>query len=507
MLEIKEYKPKGIEKAINILQKAINTPNKKFLVYYDPDIDGLVAGYLAEELLKLLGKDEEVEYIINENRTHGFLIEDLEKYKDYFILAVDFGITREEIKKIVDSGIDIVSIDHHEIEDELIEYENQGYQGIVINNQYPFEPEEQRFLSGGGMVYYFMRAVLGKMTRQLDYESLAGISLLSDVRVTESLEARAFLERTFNNNSAFFQYLINLTKGEYLSSEKAQRYSGFGKLDRMYRNYVDFIFSPKFNALFRLNKGEDAIELLKINPEIVKKYMTNFELDKVKDKQNEIRDLIIEHLTGQEYSNLNVKGLTSNFSIEGDFKLSNFIGVACSKIKDNYKTTLVYKESKENYIERGSVRGLYDEVDYLSIFQSEGFNAAGHKGAFGVLDTDLSNINWESLNAKIKKAEEEVSKNLQALKKIVKINNLSTYMNNETYKKIPEYNSFVRSQNRIYLKYTGNNYTKRLLGKLILYTVDNIKVKCFDEDITMENGYILPMIEKGGYIEYTLNRI
>ena len=78
MLEIKEYKPKGTEKAINILQKAINTPNKKFLVYYDPDIDGLVAGYLAEELLKLLGKDVEVEYIINENRTHGFLIEDLE---------------------------------------------------------------------------------------------------------------------------------------------------------------------------------------------------------------------------------------------------------------------------------------------------------------------------------------------------------------------------------------------------------------------------------------------
>ena len=55
-IKIPEYMPKGIANAYWLLENEMKKgKDAKFCVYYDPDIDGLFSGLLAEEYLERLG--------------------------------------------------------------------------------------------------------------------------------------------------------------------------------------------------------------------------------------------------------------------------------------------------------------------------------------------------------------------------------------------------------------------------------------------------------------------
>lgn len=243
------YIPQGVQEASAILSKSTN-----YLVYGDPDIDGLVAMSLVMQLLQYYGKP--YQYHINENRAHGFMlpIESLEKLRGMTIIAVDFSISCEMLRTIVDRGVNIINIDHHETHcQELFTYENNGCSAVLINNQYCFEPESQRFQSGAGMVYHTFVNLLPEFMDSERNRALVGMTLLSDVREIENNNAMKFLETLYAWHDKYSEYLISLTKGAMKP--------GFGEQRHLDRNYVDFSFSPKFNALFRLNMGDIAVKL------------------------------------------------------------------------------------------------------------------------------------------------------------------------------------------------------------------------------------------------------
>ena len=88
------------------------------------------------------------------DRYHGFTI-DPKKLDGYLVIAADFTITEKEMQALVDSNVVVLSTDHHTCQKEFIDVSNEekGTRGIVINNQYPFEPETDEFLSGAGVFY------------------------------------------------------------------------------------------------------------------------------------------------------------------------------------------------------------------------------------------------------------------------------------------------------------------------------------------------------------------
>ena len=98
VLKIPEYRPNGLKNAVDLFEaEASKFQDAKFMVYWDPDIDGLFAGYIVEEFLKLLGLyNKNFKYKLNEKRKHGFFIKDSElaSLKGYTIIAVDFSITK-----------------------------------------------------------------------------------------------------------------------------------------------------------------------------------------------------------------------------------------------------------------------------------------------------------------------------------------------------------------------------------------------------------------------------
>lgn len=479
------FRPQGIKEAAEILRRDMQEGTRKFLVYYDPDIDGLIAGYLVSLFLRLCGIKFEV--FINTDRKHGFFLSPKD-YAGYTIIAVDFAIPN--IDDVMSEDIHLVNIDHHSIKCESLKtfYKDDILTGVVINNQYVFEPEEYRFQSGAGMVFYVLSALDSKFCTD-ENKALVGITLLSDVRPIENEHARKFLSITYTSSAPMIQYLISITRNKYDF--------GFGAL-KMDMNYIDFTFSPKFNALFRLNMGNEAIDAF------LNRTGDRIDFTKYRSLQNDIIDLILSKVRGVEGSNFVINFLDiSDLNIA--YTISNFIGVVCSRIEsEKCKTTMVFVKDGMRLL-RGSVRGISDVVDYLSIFRRLGLPCEGHQNAFGVLETDISKLNVAELDKCIKR-EEEKSKGIK--NKVVEVENLSIWsrLNNNA---IAISNIFCRNQFKVYLRYTGKNWAIEPIGKTgkaFMCTIDGVKVKCFSKDITPENGYILPMLDRG-YVNYYLRTL
>ena len=496
------YVPAGTEFAADILSRS----EGKFFVYGDPDVDGVFSAFFVCQVLEAFGKDYEI--YINQNRAHGFF------YEDIAVIAVDFHIKPDILEKLRQNNVKLINIDHHDIKDNSLYIYSLGdddrVDGVVINNQYFFEPDEQRYLSGAGMVYYVFANIIPHFDNAVN-RSIVGITLLSDIRPIENDNAKAFLRECYTCREPYIQRLIDLTRAEIDGN--------FGR-PVMERNYIDYTFSPKMNALFRLNMGDVAINITRgIKPA--------FNLDDARMYQNQIRDYIkskivspfntnkTAYLAGMDIRGQGMDIMPTNFNvyympdekISDTYKLANFIGLTCSQLKGSGISCIAYIGT-DKHIERGSFRGRFDSVDYLAIFRACGFSeesCAGHSNAFGFHDCDLDSIDWNTLNNRIGIAE-STAMQTEYENRIVEVSNLQFFTHGELLRNMAMTNIYVRDCFRSYIKYVGTNAERHPKGKMWEFIIDGIKVKCFDKDIDTSNGYILPIYERG-ILSYYLKNI
>ena len=218
------------------------------LVYFDPDVDGLISGLLACRALSMLKIP--FSWYINSNREHGFLLP-TEKVRGRNILCVDFLINRQKLEELVSAGCNILSLDHHDNGDTFIEYSYSDNLGVVINNQYGFEEDSSRYLSGAGVIFESFVSYLGEEFNTRENRALVGLSLLTDIRDIENRNARLYLQELYlHPYKGYIGYLLDNTVGsiDY----------GFG-LPCMDRNYVDFNFSPIINSCLRFGAQDMVV--------------------------------------------------------------------------------------------------------------------------------------------------------------------------------------------------------------------------------------------------------
>ena len=484
---MEHYRPHGIETVAHILSLS-----DKFMVYYDPDIDGGVSGRLARSLLQKFNKPHSVH--INENRAHGFKLSpaDVSTLVGSTIIMVDAGITKREIQWITDLGVNIINIDHHHTDEEEfvhVKSEKTNAEGVIINNQYSFEPDKWRFLSGAGVVYFVVNSLYPNLFGK-DEQALVGLTLLSDVRPLGSQEANEFLNVTYTHSSPLIDYFIRLTA--------PTKDFGFG-VQTFDRNFIDYTFSPKINALFRLNMGIDAIKVFDGT------YVNGADLNTFRIKQNENCDDILEGLRGISTEHLEIKYVPHDFKVKhSQYAITNCIGLAASKhLTKTGKTTLLYVE-KDGQVLRGSVRGLCEDVDYLSIFRKHGFNSEGHDGAFGVKAFDKSSVDYNALSDEIGQLERGYAQR-KYVDRVVEVSNLHLFISGQK-SAISDYNNYVRDNNRILLKYTGKNIREVQRGRMTEFYLDGVCVMSFEEGLNPTNGLIMPLRERGQYINFYLKK-
>ena len=485
---------------------------RPILLIGDPDVDGLLSLYLMTEFCNKFNL--KYEYYVNSRRKHGFFLNPKD-YGGYLIISADFTISESKVKEIVDSNIILLSTDHHSCQGEFICYKGVG---VVWNNQYPFEPEEDRYLSGAGVFYELVCSQYPEF-KCAEYEALVGVTLLSDVRAIENDKAKRYLRKTYHidTSEGYINHLI--------SSTMSNNSYNFGK-QRLDRNFIDYTLSPVINSLLRFDHTSVAVDF------ILGGYLPPEELE-LRDKQKKLLDLMEEKVLMMELPNVTVVALN-----EKDFDnidISSFIGYYCNRVMDrDGRVNCLGFVMKDGIVTRASFRGRYGDINYLKAFREIGISADGHSGAFGLIDFSPVDDLFLTTNSTI----EEIEKEHKTTIKVYSTTNLNLTVLQKG-SDMAEENCYVRDLFRSYIRYTGSNakilskyfkkeeltqedilkgveadevvkgvrykYIRDKLGNpipyYILYLVDGLKVKSFG--VSIEEGLILP-IKENGYINLYL---
>ena len=466
------------------------------LVYGDPDIDGLVS---MREFLLFLEKeleDDTIPYYVNNNRSHGFFIPP-EKLRGYFVFAVDFSVEQDKMEELVANGVTVVSVDHHECQEEFIFSSDDGssYEdiditsgspyGFVINNQYPFEDQEWLFQSGMGVLYHCIGEYYKQVHNSMDYlndettRALVGLTLLSDVRNIEMPEARQFLDSLYNHpNEGYIGYLIESVLGKDYA---------FG-LPCMDRNFVDYTFSPKVNSLFRFNRKDLACAFI---------LGYGYPLEDYQAMQREFVEHLEKNIIIKEYPNISFIEIPSTgLTKQEKSYVTNFVGLLASRYVSSSNVVIAYYSDNGEY-GRASFRGSIQSIDFRRELNKLGLDGRGHASAYGILGFQPSVELFQALSKRC----EELFKDIKEEIIFRDVPHLAMWIKTPSkgYRTSKE-NCYLLNHHRVYLRYTGDISRiekKRGNDKYSVYSVDGIEVRCFDNDLTFENGLILPMLEKG----------
>lgn len=501
----------GTDRFQEILNKNITRP---VLLYGDPDLDGLLSLYLMIRWFTKYFPDKKYQYYVNDKRSHDFGIEP-SKLSGYLVISADFHIDRAKLQEIVDADVAIISTDHHEIEKDFVDVHSATAEGIIINNQYPFEPQEDRYLSGAG-VWYELICSMYPDFKSKELEALVGVTLLSDIRDISGDKARAYLRTTYTRNTndeGYINYLVNT-----IITEDGGDF-GFG-LPRLDRNFIDFRLSPFINSLLRFDKKDEAVDFI---------LQKGLRIGSHKAMQKDLVERMISSVIYKEFVNLDIIVIDAMKFSEDKVTPSNFVGLVASSWMDSHGRKSVLALCIENgKVLRTSFRGKYADVHYRNGFRNLGLKAEGHAGAFGLISFEPTTEIFQQIDDIVG----DMEANHQPTITILEVSNLAIFLNQKGVAVATE-NCYCNDEYRTYVRYTGSNikqtkitfktipYTNedKLAGikpdgevrgakykyvrdssgmpvpKFISYLVDGREVKSFG--VPVDEGLILPILDKG----------
>lgn len=463
----------GVESASELIH-SFNNP----IVYFDPDIDGVISGLLVCRYLSKIGKP--FRWYINSNRSHDWTLP-LNQPSKVDVIAVDFMISPSLLEKLCKGNYNIVSMDHHVNAPEYISCSVGSNRGIIINNQYTSEPEDSRYLSGAGVVFETLIQIDPTFDTE-ENRALVGITLLSDIREIENPLAEDYLYTLYTHKyKGYIKYLFDATVGKDFD---------FGA-PRVDRNFVDFKLSPAINSCLRFNQQDMVVNFMLGRCDLDTSY---------RGMQQDLVNAILEKLSVVTLPHLKVAYFYETDFMEYSDILSSFVGLVASRLLDGEHSVICYVISttdRGNYVKRASFRGCINGLDYNGVSKGY-FTCLGHKSAFGIKDIKPS----KDLFLALSKVYGRLEKDSNYKRTVIGVSNLAFYTNKAL--KIAENNCYLLSQNKVYLEYLGNSIENKRSGdKYREYWVDGISVMSFDPEKTPSNSYIVPMLSRG-YLIYTL---
>lgn len=248
----------NIEEAVSLFMKHFNQKNK-IGILVDEDPDGFCSTAMMYSYIKQMDSDYPVDYILHGRaKAHG-LSDDVKILSDIDLLIIpDAGTNdKNEIKHINEDGIDILILDHHELEgknkqeDLIFDDALNGtiYETVIVNNQMSNNYSNKN-LCGAGVVYRFLQALDEENWNEFadDYLDLCALANISDVMDMRSFETRYFTDMG----------LLNIQNKCFKALVDAQDYSMGGKINI---HNVQWYITPILNGMIRIGSSEEK-ELL-----------------------------------------------------------------------------------------------------------------------------------------------------------------------------------------------------------------------------------------------------
>lgn len=340
--------------------------DKKIAILFDVDVDGITSGtiiyrYLIDIAYNLTDNPPKLFPYINQGKKHGLTDDCIETFiatkADMVIIPDSLNSSLEEYKRLVDNGIEVVVLDHHDI-DENVDYDSLIT--LVSSNRNDYKNNS---LSGAGVSWKFCKACDEMLVTDFadKYVDLAACGILADVcDVNES---------NYENRYIVYKGLNNLTNlalktiiGNYEFNSKA----------------VLFSVAPLVNACTRVgNNTELVIMFLEDDVKAIKVIKKKLEGYKEYQKQ-----LVEELLVGIE-DKIAEQTQDNVFKLEVNiiYGVSGLIG---NKLLDMVKKPVFVFNRVENGTMYGSMRAVgYDNFKELCN-STELCELHGHENASGI---------------------------------------------------------------------------------------------------------------------------
>ena len=342
-------------KVVDKIKELIDS-KKKILISGDYDCDGICATTLLYRYIK--SKHDLVAYYIphRKNDGYGLSVKLVNMYaeKNYeAIICVDNGVVAHEaINHALSLGIDVIILDHHEMDEISASYE------YILHPLLMEEP--YHYLCGTGVVFEVLRSL--KEVDEYDI-ILAALSAISDIMMI-IYQNRSYVRlglRYLNQNRDI--HLVTLAEG----------------CDVIDENTLAMRIAPKINAVGRMYDLANANNLIKylLSENTQEILQTSTQILRVNDERRKITRSTTSLVT----SNLD---LNNSYLLVADKIHEGIVGLIASSLVNTYdKVSIVLSE--EDGLYKGSCRSVagVDLVDMMrncSLLETFG----GHKQAGGL---------------------------------------------------------------------------------------------------------------------------
>lgn len=220
--------------------------DNKIGILCDPDADGFASATIIYQYLKKLNPEAKISYFLHDSKAHGLTEKILGQIAnssiDLLIIPDAASNDSSSIERIYYMGIDVVIIDHHEVEKE-------PRFGILINNQLPHNEKTNKNLVGAGMAFKFCQAMDSflKTINTEDLYDLVAIGQVGDASDISENEVRNLVFKGLKNiNNPFIKLVLEDT---------------FGDINNIAPKDLSFSIIPLINAVVRVGTMEEK-ELL-----------------------------------------------------------------------------------------------------------------------------------------------------------------------------------------------------------------------------------------------------
>lgn len=237
----------NMDRAVNALTAAI-TENSKIGILVDGDADGFCSTAMMKMYLNKVYNRDKIIILSLPFKSHG-LAKAMDIIKDEeidFLIIPDAGSNdfnqQEELDEL---GIKSIILDHHDIDEQDIAIESPT---IIVNNMLEKNKNTNVNFVGSGMVYQFLRALDVNYNKGTDDAlPLFAIGQIADMSDISDYEVRQNVIRGYEEMKNHPMFSTVFTDFE---------------IDNMSSHKLAFELIPKINAISRVGKIEERVDLI-----------------------------------------------------------------------------------------------------------------------------------------------------------------------------------------------------------------------------------------------------
>lgn len=370
-----------MEKAVERILTAWRD-KEKIIIYGDYDADGVTASTVMNEILRLIGVEEErIVTMLPDRFRDGYgmskkVVQQAKELEAKLVITVDCGSANKEIiQELLNIGVDTIVTDHHEVPVELpkaLAIVNPKRRDPGFLAQVDFEMNidklmKLRDLAGVGVAFMVAKALEIKGAIPKGQEKW----LLDLVLIGTICDSMKMSEE--NRILCYFGAKV-LAKTRRLGLKELMRISGVSQITS---ETVGFQLGPRINAAGRMASAEVAFKLM-----MAKSRMEAASLAQELEKFNKAR----RDEQGAAMKEFQERGIPKEpvLVVDGSWH-EGVLGIIAGRLVEEYRRPAFVLAEKDG-VYKGSGRsfGEFNLAEALKVCSGEIIGGGGHAGAAGV---------------------------------------------------------------------------------------------------------------------------